>query len=70
MTVADLNLINDTIIKHGDDWWNGEINDGEHNWTNREWIIVELLSLLAKEKLDLKVIRKNKFPPFSKSPSV
>lgn len=61
MTNADLKLVDESIKRHGDDFWNDpNINDGgelEEN-PNRYWIIVELLSLLAKDDLDLKVIRK------------
>ena len=54
MTNADLKLIDESIKRHGDDFWEGE----EEVNPNRKWIIEELLSILAKDDLDLKVIRK------------
>lgn len=59
MTKADLKLIDESIKRHGDDFWNDpNTDDGEGNNPNRGWIIEELLSLLSKDDLDLKVIRK------------
>ena len=46
MTTADRKLIDEAIQKYGDDFW------------NKEWIILELLEILAKDDLDLKVVRK------------
>ena len=60
MTTADRKLIDKAIKKYGDDFWNDpNNNDDEPNNPNRGWIIVELLSILAKDNLDLKVVRKN-----------
>ena len=60
MTTADLKLIDKAIKKYGDGFWNDPNNndDDEPNNPNRGWIIVELLHLLAKDDLDLKVVRK------------
>lgn len=58
MTVADKKLIDDSIIKHGDDFWNDFISEAEPNSTNRGWIVEELLVILAEDDLDLKVVRK------------
>lgn len=57
MTVADKKLIDDSIIKHGDDFWNASLA-AEPNSTNRGWIVEELLVILAEDDLDLKVVRK------------
>ena len=53
MTKADLKLIDEAIIKHGDDFWKDPNDDDEGGW-----IVVELLEILKKEGLDLKIIRK------------
>ncbi len=58
MTTEDLKLIDEAIVKHGDDFWNDPCDDGEQNNPNRGWIIVELLSILAQDNLDLKIIPK------------
>ena len=59
MTTADRKLIDEAIIKHGDDFWNDpNDDDGEEPSPNRIWIIGELLHLLAKDNLDLKITRK------------
>lgn len=50
MTAGDLSLIDESLQRHGDDFWNKPNNGG--------WIITKLLDLLAKDNLDLKVIRK------------
>ena len=61
MTIADKRLIDDSIIKHGDNFWNDEDEDCPRVCTtNRGWIVEELLELLAEDNLDLKVIRKRK----------
>ncbi len=61
MTRKDLKLIDDAIIEHGDDFWNDEnelyVEEGEQEGPNRGWIIEELLDILYKEGLDLKVVK-------------
>ena len=59
MTTADRKLIDEAIIKYGNGWWNKPIDDGGGgSTTNREGIILDLLNILEKDDLDLKVIRK------------
>lgn len=60
MTKANLKLIDETIQKYGDDFWNDpNTDDGEESPNpNRKWIIEEILEILAKDNLDLTIIRK------------
>ena len=65
MTTADRKLIDESIQKYGDDFWNNPNEDGEEpsypnnlNRSNRIWIILDLLNILEKDNLDLKVVRK------------
>jgi len=61
MTNADRKLVNKAIQDHGDDWWNDDNDEnGEGSNPNRDWVVDELLEILAKNKLDLKVVRKKK----------
>ena len=58
MTTADRKLIDETIRKYGDNYfWNwNDPNDSKDS--NKGWVIDELLEILAKDDLDLKVVRK------------
>ncbi len=61
MTIKELKQIDDSIQRHGDDWWNDEDEDDVLNadeTTNRGWVIEELLEILEKDNLDLKIIPK------------
>ncbi|KKL27473.1 hypothetical protein LCGC14_2384790 [marine sediment metagenome] len=60
MTEADRKLINETIVKHGGSWWNESyLNyEGEEQCAFVGWIIKDLLEILEKDNLDLKVIHK------------
>ena len=58
MTVADRKLVDEAIQKYGDDFWNDPNTDDEGPNPNRGWIILELLNILGKDDLDLKVVRK------------
>ncbi len=58
MTTEDLKLIDESLVNHGDDFWNDPNNDGEQDNPNRGWIILEILSILAQDGFDLKVIPK------------
>jgi len=59
MTTADHKLIDESIERHGDDFWNDPNDDDEEGPNpNRDWIVLELLRILEKDDLDLKVIRK------------
>jgi hypothetical protein len=59
MTTQELKQIDDSIIKHGDDFWNEDnsIEEGIPE-SNRGWIVEELLFILAKDNYDLKLIPK------------
>ena len=60
MTIKELNQIDDSIRKHGDDFWNDEDEEPSTGLinTNRGWIVAELLEILAEDNLDLKIISK------------
>ena len=62
MTTADRKLIDEAILRHGNCWWS-DLKGWEHRPDQlppQKWIIIELLEILAKDDLDLKVIRKSK----------
>lgn len=55
MTTADHKLIDKSLTEYGDDFWTDESRDEA---AGKDWVIDELLEILAKDNLDLKVIRK------------
>ncbi len=63
MIPAHRKLIDQAIQRHGDDWWNFDIDEDlpeEDQCTNREWVVEELINLLAEDNLTLEVIRTNR----------
>lgn len=61
MTTQELKQIDDSIIKHGDDFWNEDNNNdfaSDEGQPNRGWIVAELLEILAEDNYDLKLIPK------------
>jgi len=60
MTAKELKQIDDSIIKHGDDFWNDEDEEPSTGLinTNRGWIVAELLEILAEDNLDLQLVPK------------
>lgn len=68
MIESHLKVVDRAIQRHGDGWWNEvkgpafelSLRGDETFVTNREWILEELITLLAKDNLTLEVIRTNK----------
>lgn len=62
MIPSHLKVVDRAIQRHGDGWWNDIPKDGLEGDAvpNREFILEELIALLAKDNLTLEVIRTNR----------
>lgn len=57
MTQKELARIDEAIQKYGDGFWNDpNDDDGEGPNPNRGWIVLDLLDILKKDGLDLKIV--------------
>ena len=63
MIPAHIKIVDRVIKDHGDGWWNGVADKDlpkEDQQINREFVLEELLSILAKGNLTLEIIRTNR----------
>jgi hypothetical protein len=60
MNKRDINKVRKAILKHGDDFWTDRPEDKE--MSGNEVLFNEILGLLGKEGLDLKLIQRTTPP--------